>query len=216
MKRNILRGAVCAALASSAALVATGAGAAGNWYVEGDLGASRTRLDNGDVAGSFAGLGAGGGSIDRNDSGWGLKLGYRMNPNWGVEAAYNEFGKFGYSTTTTTPAGSISGDYKPKAFSLSGLGFWPLGTGSKWSLYGKVGLARTELERNVGSASAGLGAGSAKERNTGLVLGLGANYDISERWFARVGWDRFTRLGDTGSTGRGDLDYLNAGVGFRF
>jgi long-subunit fatty acid transport protein len=48
------------------------------------------------------------------------------------------------------------------------------------------------------------------------VFGLGGTYAFSPAWYARAGWDRYFRVGDDQKTGRGDLDVLGIGVGYRF
>jgi OmpA-OmpF porin, OOP family len=184
------------------------------WYVEGSLGASKHGMNGADMDRSFAAQGATtASSFDENDQAWGLKLGYRFAPNWAVEGAYHDLGKFGFSGTTAAPVpGSFSGDYKAQAWSLSGVGTWPVG--NAFAVYGKLGVAYTEAKTSVSSTGTPLSGG--KSNNTGLVLGLGGTYDFSPAWYARLGWDRYLRVGDDQKTGRGDLDVYAVGIGFRF
>jgi OmpA-OmpF porin, OOP family len=186
------------------------------WYLGIDLGASRTDMNGGDINGAFASQGITSSStLDRSDNGFGLKLGYRLSPRWSLEGGYHKLGKFGFGAVTTAPAaGTIGGNYEARAWSFSGLGSVPIA--DKLSLYGKLGVARTTVERDIDSQTAGVGAFNTESKRNGLVVGAGATYDFSAKWFGRAGWDRYTRVGDPGSTGRGDIDFYSIGFGRRF
>jgi opacity protein-like surface antigen len=209
------------ALAAAATLLASGAATAQTvqvpdrgFYIGGDLSKS-SGPGNGDIDGSFANQGIQGTSsnVDNDNIGWGLQLGYRFHRNWAAEVGYREFGDFDY-TTSTPGGGSINGSYKVNAFSISGLYLFPI-SGSNFSLYGKLGLTRTDVNRDVNSQSAGLTATGSDASRTGWLVGLGANYDFARNFFGRVGWDHYDRVGDS-STGRSDVDAFTLGVGFRF
>jgi hypothetical protein len=123
---------------------------------------------------------------------YGIDAGYRVNRNFALEGGYARLGDFG------------DGDsFKAKALSLSGVGLLPLQAG--WSLYGKAGLARTRAEvPDVATDSA-----------TGLVIGAGAMYDFDREFFAKAGWDRYTKVGGA-DTGSGPVDVVGIGLGMRF
>jgi len=184
------------------------------WYVEGSLGWSKQGMDGADINRAFASQGVTSStSFDDNDSAWGLTLGYRFTRNWGIEGSYNDFGKFKYSGTILAPIpGAVSGDYKANAWSLAGVGTMPLDKG--FALYGRLGLAYSEAKLSASSTGSALSGG--KSHDTGLMFGLGATYDFTPAVYARLGWDRFFRVGDDQRTGRGDMDVVGAGVGLRF
>lgn len=185
------------------------------WYLGFELGAGRTDLNAGDLNAAFASQGiAASSTLDRSDSGFGLKLGYRLSPRWSLEGGYANLGKYSFGATTTAPAaGALGGNYGARAWSFAGLGSVPMA--ERFSLFGKFGVARTTVEREINSQSAGLGALNTDARRNGLLLGAGATYDFDAAWFGRAGWDRYTRVGD-GSTGRGDIDFYGIGLGRRF
>ena len=189
MKHELTRGAICAALA----LAGTGAFAASDvtqpWY--GGLDVSRSRLDKNNIPGAT--------SVDKSDSAFGLNFGYRFTPNFALEGGYANLGKF----SVTTGAGT--GNYKAQAWSLAPVGIWPLD--DKWSLYGKLGLTRAHSE---------LGGLGGSERNTGWLAGIGTTYDFTKGLFGKIGWDRYEKVGDNGTTGRNTIDTVGVGVGFRF
>jgi OmpA-OmpF porin, OOP family len=208
--------------AAAIALMALGAGAAhaelglgiGKWYGGIDVGSSRFGAGNSELSGALANQGiAGAASTDRNDTSWGLNLGFRVNPTWAVEGGYTDFGKLNYSAAVAAPADTIQGDYKANAVSLAGVGSFPLS--ESWSVYGKAGLARTHVRLNANSTNGATAPSSATENGTGLLIGAGTTYDFTKNVFGKLAWDRYTRVGDS-STGRGDVDLLSAGVGLRF
>jgi len=134
--------------------------------------------------------------LDRSDTGGGVDLGYRVNRNLAVEAAYADLGKFSFSTT----AGD--GDFHPKAASLSAVGILPLQ--ANWSLYGKAGIARTETK-----------ALDSSDSENGLLAGAGMAYDFNRNVYAKLGWDHYDKVG-TDATGEGHVDLYSVGVGYRF
>jgi OOP family OmpA-OmpF porin len=184
------------------------------WYVEGSVGWSNHGMDGSDINRVFGSRGVtSSSSFDNTDTAWGLTLGYRITPNWGIEGSYNDFGKFKYSGTISRPIpGAVGGDYKANAWSLAGVGTIPLD--KAFSLYGRLGLAYSEAK--LSASSTGSAVSGAKNHDTGWMLGLGAKYDFTPAVYARLGWDRYFRVGDDQSTGRGDIDVVGAGVGFRF
>jgi len=50
---------------------------------------------------------------------------------------------------------------------------------------------------------------------TGWLAGLGATYDFTSQWYAKLGWDHYNRVGND-STGKTDIDAYSLGVGLRF
>ena len=202
--------ALCAAGGASAQMA--GASATGAYA---DIDVTRNSgPTNGDIDSAFGNQGIAGtsSSVDNDKTRWGLNLGYRFHPNWAAELGYREFGKFAYSTNA--PGGTINGAYKTNAWSLSGLYLYPIPS-SGFSLYGKLGLARTDTSLSVDSQSPGLTASGASGNRTGWLAGLGGTYDFARNWYARAGWDHYDRVGDS-NTGRTDIDSFSLGIGLRF
>lgn len=215
MKKGLAIGVATAALfATGAAFAQTAQVPDRGFYIGGDLGKS-SGPGNGDIDGSFANQGIPGtsSSVDNDQIGWGLQLGYRFSRNWAAELGYREFGDFDYTTGTPT-GGSINGSYKVNAWSASGLYLFPIAN-SNFTLYGKLGLTRTDTNRDVNSQSPGLTATGSSANRTGWLAGLGAQYDFSRAVFTRLAWDHYDRVGDS-STGKSDMDAFTLGVGFRF
>jgi len=215
MNKGMAWGAAAAALmASGAALAQAVQVPEKGFYVGADV-ARSSGPGNGDIDRSFSNQGINGtsSSVDNDQIGWGLNLGYRFHRNWAVEGGYREFGKFDY-TTTTPGGGNISGSYKANAWSASGLYLFPV-PNSRLGFYGKLGLTRSDVSRTVNSQSPGLTATGASANRTGWLAGLGATYDFTNAWYAKLGWDHYDRVGSD-STGKADIDVINLGVGLRF
>jgi len=182
------------------------------WYAGLDIGRSRLGMNGSDVDGAFANQGiASSTSLDQTDTAYGVNAGYRFNPYFAVEGGYMRLGSFDYSASTGTD--TIDGKFKASALSLAGVGIYPFS--SQWSVYGKAGVTRTDAELEA-SAESGLTPTENTSHNaTGLLFGAGVMYDFDRSFFAKAGWDRYTKVGDS-STGNGPVDLYLLGIGMRF
>lgn len=133
--------------------------------------------------------------ITNNDqSAFGFMAGFIITENATVEVEYNNLG--GYDS----PTGNVSG----RAFSLSGIGSMRLN--SQFSLFGKLGLASTTLDDK---AKPGF-VGDVSYSNTGLNIGLGAQYNISPFVGVRAGLDSFKVGNANSNTDRTRMIYMGA------
>jgi OOP family OmpA-OmpF porin len=198
-------------LLSSGVVHAQSADKAG-WYAGIDIGRSRLGMNGSDVDGAFANQGIGAStSLDQRDTSLGVNAGYRFNNYFALEGAYQRLGSFDYSATTGSD--TIDGKFKASALSLAGVGIYPLS--SQWSLYGKAGITRTGANLDASSESGLTPTENTSHTGTGLLFGAGATYDFDRNFFAKAGWDRYTKVGDS-STGSGPIDLYLLGVGMRF
>jgi OmpA-OmpF porin, OOP family len=196
---------------SSGAVHAQSADKAG-WYAGLDLGRSRLGMNGGDVDGALANQGiASATSLDQTDTAFGVNGGYRFNRYFALEGAYARLGSFDYSAPTGTD--TIDGKFKASALSLAGVGIYPLSP--QWSLYGKAGLARTDAKLEASSESGATPTENTSHTGTGLLVGAGVTYDFDGGFFAKAGWDRYSKVGDS-TTGSGPIDLYLLGVGMRF
>jgi OOP family OmpA-OmpF porin len=183
------------------------------WYAGLDIGRSRLGMSGSDVDGALANQGvASATSLDQSDTSFGVNGGYRFNRYFALEGALERLGRFDYTASTGTD--TIDGKFKASALSLAGVGIYPLS--QQWSLYGKAGLARTDATLEASSESGATTVSNASHNGTGLLVGAGVTYDIDRTFFAKAGWDRYTKVGDDSSTGSGPIDLYMLGVGMRF
>lgn len=198
-------------IVSSGVVHAQSADKAG-WYAGLDLGRSRLGMNGGDVDGALANQGiASATSLDQTDTAFGVNGGYRFNRYFALEGAYARLGSFDYSAPTGTD--TIDGKFKASALSLAGVGIYPLSP--QWSLYGKAGLARTDAKLEASSESGATPTENTSHTGTGLLVGAGVTYDFDGGFFAKAGWDRYSKVGDS-TTGSGPIDLYLLGVGMRF
>ncbi len=118
--------------------------------------------------------------------------GYDFNKYFGIEAGLSGLGTYEVQDTSGFNAGKV----KASAVTLAAKGGYVFPKG--FSVFGKLGLAsvKTKYTANPGWTL----AGSADQNSTGLVMGLGGQYNINET----VGFRLFTEIvtfKDDGYTG---------------
>jgi OmpA-OmpF porin, OOP family len=152
-------------------------------------------------------------NVDDKDTGYKVYGGYQINPNWGVEATYFDLGKFTgneavFNGSTIVP---VSASAKVQAWGLAGVFTAPISSG--FSVFGKLGLARSELKTNA----SGIGfRAHQKESRTGANFGVGAKYDFTPNFAVRAEWERLNKVGEDTTTGETDMDFLSAGLTVKF
>ena len=85
--------------------------------------------------------------------------------------------------------------------------------GDSFGLFGKLGVVRTRLSTEI----SGLGfSAHQKERSTGANFGVGVKYDFAKNFSVRAEWERLNNVGDNATTGDTKIDFLSAGIAFKF
>lgn len=138
-------------------------------------------------------IGAKGGSMSTSLTGLGsatnlgVLLGYKMNKTFALEGEF----------TTTTSDGSVNGfgNWSVDTYSVYAAGRW----GDKAYLKGKIGILSEDISISGGFVS---GGGS----DTGLSLGIGAGYSISDKINIEV---EYTLIEE-------DIDFISLGVNYYF
>jgi OOP family OmpA-OmpF porin len=187
------------------------------FYLGVGAGRSRVDFDTDDVDATVRALGfaTSSTSADETDTAWKLFGGYRFNRYFALELGYTDLGRFTFDTTTTGPAANFDGRLKGNVWSLDAVGIAPLG--DRFSLFGKVGVIRWDLSARV-AAFAGGAAVTDKVSDDGFSwkLGLGAQYQFTPAFGARLEWERLRKVGDNDTTGKGDVDLFTLGLLLRF
>jgi opacity protein-like surface antigen len=130
-----------------------------------------------------------------------------FTPNFGVEGTYFDLGKA--TAAGTDPfLGDFTGEFKAKGFAVYGVAAAPI---DNWVLFGKLGLASTEVE--VSATSSVFGAGSDSETKANVAWGLGGGYNFTKNLGARLEWERFRGEFEDEKT---DIDLISVGVQYRF
>ena len=184
-----------AVLAWSGLTVASQASAQG-FYIGGAVG--KTEHDDGNAIPDLITSG----SVDGSDSGYKIFGGYQFNQHLGVELAWVDLGKAGYSGTFAgLPV--TGGKVETSGLNLSAVGTLPLGSG--FALFGKAGVFAWEAKANDVTGGVPF---SAKEDGGDLSLGVGASYDFTKNFAIRAEWERFKAV-DT-------IDMLSVGLVYKF
>ena len=156
---------------------------------------------------------------DDKDTGFKVYAGTQINPIFGVEATYFDLGKYtgnssAFNGATVVPT-SVSG--QATAWGLAAVLTAPtdmtsvFGTG--FGLFGKLGLVRSRFSTDV----SGLGFSShQKEYSTGANFGAGVKYDFAKNFSVRAEWERLNNVGDNANTGDTKINFLSAGIAFKF
>ena len=184
--------AVVLGLASSIAL-AQDAG----FYAGGHIGQSNFRSSCDGIAGP-------GVTCDDEDTAWKVLGGYQFNRNLAAEVGYADLGE----VSARGPGGTAGAE--ASALELVGVGMLPLG--ERFSLYGKAGIYRGEVDGRVDTFAL---TGGASETNNDITYGVGARFDLTQRVALRAEWQRYPEIGGP-DTGEDDIDVLSLGALFRF
>jgi len=168
------------------------------WYAGLGIGQSKAKDACTDIVGPVI-------SCDDTDTAWKIFGGYQFNANFGAELGYTDLGE-----VSATFAGFGSATFKSKGIELLGVGTYPIN--QQFSVFGKLGFFRWDLDFNDGT---GL-VGSASESGTDLTYGFGVKYNFTKNVALRVEWQRYTDVGETNTTGMADVDVLGVSVIIKF
>lgn len=169
------------------------------------------------------------GPLDTNDASFSGLIGYRINRGFSVEVAYLDLGGVTYSASGTAvrfvddvlvPAAftaDVSIDVAGAAISVVANILPP----KRWELFvrGGVFLAdvsptiRATTELPEGSFTGDPGPGS--ESSTDTLFGAGVAFHVTDRWAARLEYERFLSVGGS-ALPIDDVELVNLGLLMRF
>lgn len=138
-----------------------------------------------DADASLASQGQSGISSSLNNRGTGFKamLGYRLTPTVSLEGGYADLGNFSYSATYA--AGGLGADYKATGLNISAVNFFPLN--QDIAMFGKLGVSYVNVK---GSGSSGGVRIDTSDDKSSLGYGVGATYNLTDKWSLRTEWER--------------------------
>lgn len=149
-------------------------------------------------------------TVDKRDTAWKVFGGYQVNRNFAIEAGYVDLGAVNADSRITSPfSGSATSKIDTNGFTFVGVGLFPVA--DRFSILGKAGFYAWETETKVTLSSPFLGVGrsSASSNGTDFTFGLGAKYDLTNKFSVRGEWDRY-KLEDT------DVNVLSLNAVVRF
>lgn len=130
-----------------------------------------------------------------------INAGVKMGNYYGLEAFFQQSaeekaGKSFYGT-------DVKSEFY--AYGLDAYGYMPIGCDQKINLLGSLGLANYNFKVKVPG-------GSDDKQKVGYRVGLGASYDLTENWSARV-MGRYNYIGSRDIKG---MEEVTAGVRYTF
>ena len=136
------------------------------FYIGGNVGQSRVKIDTAgiDAAIRAAGATTSATTANENDVGFKLFAGYRFHPNFAVEGGYFNLGKFTTTTVTTGPALRIAGTVKnDNGFNLDLVGIIPFNKAFSGFARGGVQTSKT----TVSAAGGGIALSASETKTNG-------------------------------------------------
>jgi OmpA-OmpF porin, OOP family len=135
-------------------------------------------------------------ACDDKDSTWKLFGGYRFNRYFAVEGSYVDWGEV---TATTTTGARVAADQH--SYGIAAVG--SLQVGPQFTVFGKLGLLRTEQETKRITPS----PLTLTRKEIELHYGLGVKYSVAKNWGLRAEWENTDKL---------EVQMLSLGVEFTF
>jgi hypothetical protein len=152
-------------------------------------------------------------SVDDSDNAWAANVGYRFNSYVAAEFGYVNLGEGLYSANVTSTNGVTSFHDVPSVRVTSSgptaalLGIFPFGS---FEVYGKAGLffSNTKVRQKLEIEGEDPISSEVKADSQDAFFGVGASWNFSENYSARVQYQRFVSVGDNDHTGEEDVDLI--------
>lgn len=147
---------------------------------------------------------------DAYDSDTAIKIfgGVQITPNFAVEAAYANLGKYTVSAQSTGgsffyTAGSVNFSAEASALSLAAKVMAPIN--SSFGIHAKIGFARWESESNFTNNSFGV---STSDEGTDAYFSVGASVNATPNLSIQLELERYADVTDS------DIDVIGLGVAY--
>lgn len=201
-------------LAGLGSLIAAPALAQESGYYGGlSVGQSRARIDEERISASLLAEGLSS-TMVRDEKSGAFKLfgGYQFNRNFALEAGYFNLGKFGF-TSTTVPAGTLTGSMKVQGVNLDLVGTLPLT--ERLSAIARVGAQYASTrDRFSGTGAVSVLNPNPSERALNYKAGLGLQYAFGPSLLVRGEAERY-RVNDAVGN-KGDINMYSVSLVFPF
>ena len=142
-------------------------------------------------------------TCDQTDTAFRLFAGYQFTPNIAAEIGYADLG-----TSHFGAVGIIIGDVKATAWDISAVGTFPVA--SQFSILGRLGLFNGETKATAP------GIPSSDDKKSGVLWGLGGQFDLNKNLAFRAEWNRYSKLGGDNFGEKFDVDVFNVSALYRF
>ena len=155
-----------------------------------------------------------GASLDEDDTGYAFVIGNEIDENVSIEGFYVDFGEAsltGDSGDTFVLDGTAyvfnaSATIKATGTSMGVAGKLHFDMTEKLNGFFKIGMHSWDTEETLAAATT---SATTTDDGIDILMGIGAEYDISEKVAFVVGYDKYTLDDD-------DVTFLNGGIKVRF
>ena len=150
------------------------------------------------------------------DTSWGLNVGYRFIPYFGVEAGYVSLGKGSVPAADAAGAGNARGTvgFASKGPTLGLVGAVQVGNLEAFLKLGYL-FARADLSVAATDGPTKLTTGMTAS-TPAPVAGLGFRYAFNESRHVKVEFDHYDGVSDAETTGAANVNVVVFGIGCRF
>lgn len=189
-----------------------------NWYSGGyfevDVGQDHYGSSNSQTSTSTANSTA---NFSDTNTGWRANLGAQFNPWFGLELSYVDFGSVNDTINFSSPSNSsFKSTRKANAYGIAGVGTVPFGN-SGWSGFLRLGTVDGHVQTNNTSVgSIPVPSSNTTSNDWRAYYGVGVNWQFSEHWALRLGWDQYHNLGNENTVGQSNINFANIGLKVRF
>lgn len=160
-------------------------------------------------------------SVDRRGSIWSAGVGYRMGPNFAVEATYLDLGKVHYDAAGSATVGSVTRasalvlDTRSRGPALALVGILPLW--NAWGVDARLGAYRgkagTTFVSTIGENEV---TQAMSEQSTSLLAGIGGSYVATDHLTVRLDYLHLNDIKEKAFGAKFDADVVTAGVTYAF
>ncbi len=168
--------------------------------------------------------------ISNRDTGYQVRLGYRINDHVSLEGGYSDLGKMSFSanqkfvcivcsfTADGPPIRQVTGNIRATGLDLGIIGKEPLS--DQWSIFGRLGVIVARVKTSAVVTPTNEVLIRATHSNSSPVFGVGMEWTPSKGEafipvIARLEWTRYKSLGAS-NTGDSDVDLISMGVNLKF
>ena len=166
------------------------------WYLEGNIGKSKTHDVN-------YGTGL---SVSNSGLGWNINGGFKFIPYFAAEVGYTR-----YSDTTVKSGGTTvaktDGAY---AYDIAGKAILPV-YDSGFELFAKLGLASIHTHTTASTVVSGVTVNTGTDTDTAPYYGVGGEYYFTMNFAGNLQWQR-----SAGNNSTGKLDLYSLGLSYLF
>lgn len=209
-KSGLLACAIATALTSSVTFADEDAG----WYIGGNLGQSRARLDELTIVKDVLAPGYSATLFNDNtiDGGGKLFTGYQFNRYVSLEGGYFDLGEFQFNAVTA-PAGLLSTNMQVRGFNLDLVGYLPFT--EKLSAFGRLGVTHALTQDTfTGTGAASVLGGKLHDRDEFGKAGVGLQYNFTDSFAMRLEAERY-RISNA-TYDHNNIDLYSVGFVYRF